>query len=597
MVMSVFDELDVQIELHEEHTLWRIVSCGKFSFAFYFIKPLRDMNTHYWFYVIVFGINLFVSVCSNVTRSIYFSMAVDTFHIITAIIFVLECNVDIFKQTLKTFDMYYKTINIFIAVIAYNINCEFERESYDADITLLRSFGILSVAKNTLLIFCVSALDGYNTDKIIKATALIMYSIYIFIYFYIFDYFIYADQSNVNAEGNLFGYKFHWHTISSSCMSNAMIFLQLQLYRVIRKPSKLVFVPTLIKFEFTKVERISTVVKSINDMDSIKDTVSITDTHDTNDDHSRNIEYDHDNKHWCMCNIGNGDVDADDQTLTAPYVFRIDRNDTLYKLFCTHIGSSNVCDAQCIENCRKCLYSKVMFWFMLIYNGVWLTWYYIKDYYKINGLVQISLFSIQLIIVTIVLLYSNRQVFKLTATTMVFWWKLLDVWRMYFCLEIINFTNEISIWNLQYVQSLSQCYIIAFLKFAVVTTASLYVVSINSSVVTMKSQKYACILSSISIIMALMFAMGITLKYFIVSDLDYVFIYHNWSISLRTILIAKGIDLSVFVSSQLYTNAKFGSKGVQVIGHVNKNWKKMKNYREYIDNNNQNNVVELIAQH
>ena len=51
-------------------------------------------------------------------------------------------------------------------------------------------------------------------------------------------------------------------------------------------------------------------------------------------------------------------------------------------------------------------------------------------------------------------------------------------------------------------------------------------------------------------------------------------------LSLNTLLIEKSIDLSIFFLSQLYTNIKYGSKGIAVTGYINKNWKHV-NYKQY----------------
>ena len=68
-----------------------------------------------------------------------------------------------------------------------------------------------------------------------------------------FYYTIFISDEYISSDviGYLFGYPFHWHTVTVLCMNNAMTFLLTQMYHVIRKPTKLVFIPTLIPFKIT----------------------------------------------------------------------------------------------------------------------------------------------------------------------------------------------------------------------------------------------------------------------------------------------------------------------------------------------------------
>lgn len=129
---------NLTLELDEQQTVWHFISCAKFSSPCAFISILRTNNIRYFAYIsLIFileilrtflGSNLYTALLSSVFYSL---------EIMILIFFIFECNIMIFKQSLTSFEVYYKTINMLIGAIADKIDCNwYESLFYDSSNTI-----------------------------------------------------------------------------------------------------------------------------------------------------------------------------------------------------------------------------------------------------------------------------------------------------------------------------------------------------------------------------------------------------------------------------------------------------------------------------
>ena len=226
--------------------------CGKFSYPLDYLTNKNIRYICYAFLIIIMEIIAALDVIHNVAP---LEISVLIFELMIFIFLLLECNLSIFKQSLVTFNVYYKTINVLISIIAYAIDYNNYKDYYNYNSKYANDYlyiiFVLSTIKNTSKMLIISILDGYHIHGYMRTIGIIIYFLYLCYYYYYISYFT-NDLESINAIGNIFGYPFSWHTIAISCMNNAIIFLLSQMYLTIRKPLKLVFIPILIKFKFTQ---------------------------------------------------------------------------------------------------------------------------------------------------------------------------------------------------------------------------------------------------------------------------------------------------------------------------------------------------------
>ena len=564
------NQSNLTLELDEQQTLWNYVSCGKFSFPCSFLSILRKRNVRYPLYVV------FVFFLEIIRKLIYsngllITCIFDTLEIISLISLIFECNMLIFKQSLMSFNVYYKTINMLIAMIADKINCNwyklyFDNNSHNVDMSAVYFAGILSIIKYVLAIGFISILDGYDSDKRLKILIIIVFLSSVCVNYWFVGIIFVSYRRDVISY--LFGNPLHWRTINASCISNATVFLLTQLYKSIRRPSKLIFIPTLIQFEET--ERQTQINKIIN--------ISTKDEFERDND--KDTERDKDiNKRNALTQI------------ILPYRLHIHQKDTLYYLICN-------CNCVCTNNCDinqetvvKYLFSKKMFFCIGIYFVAHFISWILTDY-TTNAYLQLILNCFDIVAGLICFLSFNYQIFKFYFGTITYMWKLFDTLIMYICIEIIDYENKLYYWSSKY--TLLQSILIAILTCIGYMLVVMVVSSIQALTVAINSKWKAIVVSNTLIIMAIMY-MGFTwMFYFTHQNQEHTLL--SWS--LNTLIIEKGIDLSIFFLSQLYTNIKYGSKGILLTGYVNKKWKQIsyKQYQAYVPRRDSNATVELISQ-
>lgn len=310
-----FAQCQLEIELDERKTICNILCGGKFSYPFDWIRQLTSNNFRYCVYLSLLATTQIVQYLANGVYALSITLAICTTELVVLIIILFECNLFIFQQSLKTFGVYCKTVNILIAMIAYHIDYNFFDTYYDFDnLPLLYLIGIVAIFKNTLAMFIISIIDGYCVDK---RVCIFVISIYLLYFCYTYYYVINFECASLDKVGSIFNCSFHWHTIATTCMNSAIIFLLSQVYSHIRKPSKLVFIPSLIVFKIT--QRKSKINRIIQDMNCEDCVYTLSESQST-------VNYDYD------ININNGCLES------TPYKLCINKQDTLYNWIfgCNH---------------------------------------------------------------------------------------------------------------------------------------------------------------------------------------------------------------------------------------------------------------------
>ena len=246
-------ETDLELVLFENDSLWNSISCGKFSQPLFWI-PIPCLQNNNIRYCVYFVFLFTLEIMTSFTNSVMIHLIAQICAISMFTMALLECNICIFKQSLVTFNVYYKTINILIALIAYQMDYGFFKEQfssngvYNNSLVICYLGAIFSVVKSTLNMFIISLSDGYCVHQNVRIFIIIIYAMYL-CYFYYFV--VYFRFTSLDVIGYVFGYSFHWQTIAISTMNSAIIFLLSQTFGAIIRPNKLLFMQTFIAFKKT----------------------------------------------------------------------------------------------------------------------------------------------------------------------------------------------------------------------------------------------------------------------------------------------------------------------------------------------------------
>lgn len=111
---------DLKIKLDEDDGLLHRLSCCQISYPF-------ECHHRFVLYLIIYLIS---DIILSLTNSVQCCLIVSILHLILCINIFMECNFYIFKQSLKTFAVYYKCVNILIAMIAYHIDYNWFESKY-----------------------------------------------------------------------------------------------------------------------------------------------------------------------------------------------------------------------------------------------------------------------------------------------------------------------------------------------------------------------------------------------------------------------------------------------------------------------------------
>ena len=215
--------------------------------------------------------------------------------------------------------------------------------------------------------------------------------------------------------------------------------------------------------------------------------------------------------------------------IILPYKLHINNKDTLHYLICV-----------CNEAVAQYLFSKRMF-FVLVLN------------------------CFDLIAASICFLSFNCQLFKFYFGTIAYMWKLFDTSIMYICIEIIDYEKKLYYWSSK--NTSLQSILIGIINGIPSILVVMAVPSIQALTLTIDSKWKAIVVSNTLIILSIICFRFIWMFYFTHQNRDYI----SLGLSLNTLILEKGTDLSTFFLSQLYTNIKYGSKGMLINGYVKKN--------------------------
>ena len=554
--MTLIDTIDlsyinVTLTLNEQHTLWHVLFfhlCGHV-----FKHWCHNNNIRYLVYsVVLFILNIVV----RLSTSIILDGTLHSVSIIILLMIILDCNVVLFKQSLMTFQVYYKTINFCVALVAFNIDYHWFEDGYSGynynhDKILLYTIGVLSITKSVLIMFVVCVLDGYNISKYLKIFSIICVLVE-YIYFYYVK--IYIDYKSFDVTGSIFNHPFHWHTMANSTMTSAIAFLAIQCYLIIKKPSKLILVATFIQLSF---------------------------------DHNQNAL---DNNE-----IINIDITYVDTETPIALVY-VNNKHTIFYAICHlfNIGDDKALKISKMLSSKYLLYVCILF--LIMYGTIGAV-----TNYNIAGWIMITSNLVGAVIIIIFMGNYNYTISKYVGKTFAFWWKLQDGLNYVIMWTIIDYYNgsfasktpthltHVEAWIVSILQSLG-------LVITVIGVATIKATFVKLSPKHNKWMSHATIIAAI-----LVFVQGVITTF--LSDDDYNFNitlnndligFHDSVIilSCRTIVIEKGIDLSIFFIQQIYSNIQYGNDGVEITGFVQTKWI-IENKVKRIHNDDQLNVQLL----
>lgn len=542
--------------LNENDTLWLRLCCGRCTSAFGIIE---NINIRFLIYLIIFaGLEL----TGTFVKGIW-NLFVNILATILLMSVILDCNEIVFIQAMKSFRVYYSTINIIISILAFNIDYHFwvsiDSQQYTNDFLYTKCF--FSVLKNGLLVFTVCILDGYKIQRYSKTLTCICVLYNDLIVYWFLSCFKYTSY---NATGTIFNQSFHWHTCALSTLSSAA-FIIMQCYLQIRYPTKIALLPAFIPFEFV------TSPKS-GDKNSI------------NKYNDKNSEYElNEILSKPIANIVKLTMDHDDtsaRALSWNVAFtpiKIYKQKTLLYF----IVNTNICKCllsdKMMNRILRILSSKYVVLGCIIPWTVYLLIAFVYEL-EFDGTVMILLYNLLNTALWVVTLNFNTAVTKYNLSTFNFWWKMQDTIVYCVILDILFYQDDLYWWR---TDTVAQSSIITILTFIFVP---MYVFVIANSKALIISKYMTNIIIAVGIVLKIGFAITFFLspeEYSITLWKNSNFFVSDMELSCRTLLITKNIDVAIFFGLQLYCNLRHGTHGVSVRGYVNVDWTTSK-----IQNNN-----------
>ena len=554
-IKSILSGKDLTLALYDRDTILRRLTCGKVYHVFGSLRICSNYNVIATSYFILI---LAGAILSYFATSVKLQIVANVIGILFLSMFILECNFKIMKEAIVTFDVYYKTVNLCIAMFGYHIDSNFYQSYYNNNIkdynTLCMVCSGLSIIANSMIIFSVSILDGYNINKYIKLITIILAFLHFLIGYFIESY--YSGEST-DAIGYLFGYPFHWRTLANSTMTSALVFLIRQIVMIINNPDTLIFIPTFVPFQ------------TINAL--------------------LTLNYNYNNSNY----INNNNNTIESQTLTSyadshktnlvalsqSVSIDINPQETIF----TRIFVSNNNDNNDNNECGKKI-ARIIGSTYVLYPSMFYTIFYsiifIITRGNFNGLIGIILYILFTISCWMGILNFNWFVTKYILSTFVIWWKIQDAVIYIICYQLIDYYNNISWWELKYNTTITQCWIIIIISAINVITA-VFGIGTSKAYITFKFNKRYHWIANGFIIAGILHFIQTAFEYFISQNIDYYILIskkYSFSLSCRTITIEKSIDICFFFILQLYTNIKYGLNGIAVTGFVKQKWKQESKY-------------------
>ena len=246
------------VTLHKSDTLLRAIVtklCKSTSFPLSISKK----------YLIAMAILQFILVIGDYTLndyiwlSIEYNIAIKVPFLVTVTLFILNCNAYIFKQSLQSFIVWYKTINatigMFARIMYYDAFIQYwsngkitslHAENQEMVRACIATSG-LGILSSFIGVFTLALLDGYATkgNKIKRVFMIVgitlIQILYFELYFNIYDYNV--NKSMTINFGNNVQVSLFWRDIAMTSLFKANVFFVAQVYHNLRHPQRLNVVP------------------------------------------------------------------------------------------------------------------------------------------------------------------------------------------------------------------------------------------------------------------------------------------------------------------------------------------------------------------
>lgn len=570
---QILGATNLEIVLTDEHTLLHWLSGGRYSYIVCCFDFLNNKNIRYSIYLFLITICSIITVVESHGRVI---IVVESVKLVLNTIICLRCNLFVFKQSLLTFNTYYKCINLLIALIAYHIDYNFYQSSYsnDTSFNLILIISFISMTNMFLSMLIVSNIDGYNANPYILAIVICLLFFYLFFKMYIFSHIYYESK---NALGNIFGYTFHWNTIATSCMTSSLVFLALQAFYTIKYPLKLIMVATFIQFK-----------------------------------------YDFNDKNWQSKDLyRKTSLDLNDPrfnnqvTIDASFILKIDQSHhaqhgtdpRLYSLTVNYYDNIiyNCCNNNDNNNnkiIQKALSSGKTLAMCAIIGCICAV---IDICFSVNHSNEYFKLALRIVIVICLLvpmLSLNVQISKFILCKFVFWWRILDA--LIFTIGIQMYYYKNNMFNFDEKFSIAFSYVGVFINVLLMVCFVSFVTMMKAFV---KKWKYRITLANTILALSIWYFTYLSFQIFVDKpDLFSMIIlsFHvtqnkqlTYSISTQTLIIAKTLDLSLFLSGHLVNILRFGFDGIILTGYVSKKWKCFNSYGNH-NREQEKSLIQMI---
>lgn len=614
---------DLEITLKQDDTL-RYYLCGnKFDFTSKITHRLKFICAMLAIALVTLGILLDTKSLSCLLLSLLL--------LIILIAVLLECNYLILIQSLTIFDTYYKTINIMICVIAFQIDTNAAKDSFtDSNDNYIARQGWCSimVINSGLSVFLVSIVDGYyltHKQQIFIILMPILYYLFRFLGMY-FDFFYWG----LSREINILGEKVYWHTIEFTTLINTLAFLMKQLFSTIRHPNKLIAVAFNAKLNPIQLQKNVTDKLYLRDLhpneliqlqqehsNETKKHISATiDIAFSRLSTGTNSNSDTITKTDINCNDDNSakTITAMDSLISEKTSIEIYRQkshlkakDVLSLNFSVEIDTKQTVLNKIWKNSNIIMYkihplfSKATVTICAFYVMGFILISMATDE-KLEPEIQ-GICNIFSIICTIwILLHLNYWTAKFLLKQFVFWWKMQNILTILIVVGVIDYHNKVFLWRYSYSSSSDQVW--------PWTVHSLYVINgslgmcvvllVNGFVLTRLKYGWYKYIPFILIIIAQMFMVRLVFEYFTHGNHDYTFHLrlgfiesgqgYGYDVSCRTIVDTKCVDITIWLATQFFNQIRYAD-GIPVYNRVNKKWITMESKSSF--NNKDNNKQTL----
>ena len=519
---------------------------------------------------IIYVCGLFsLTIIAVISSNIIVNTVIDILYTSLLILFFFELNYFVFLQGIKRFDVYYKVINVGIAITLFKFLTNFDESkfgctlhNYDLACRIDASFLVIN---NMISLFLLSLLDGYWFHHYLKILCLCV-GIGYYTYCYINIYTLNNDSSKDDMI-EIFGENYdNLHSIALTSMFSVIIFMIRQLYFVITKPNKLILTQTFVKFK---------VVKIFSD-NLISQTELSSSDHATESEKSEykqnvnNITHIHNTD---LKPNKNKNRNRNRNRNRNKFSVTINRYETtLYRLLnkinkCTSTHCDNDKNTNICSNALKIsqfLDSHYVWIFVFLFLFLFFIIVSVTDY-KLIGWLHLSMLVFVTLILILVNLNINYLIVKYSLRSFVFWWKLQDCIVLMLLELFIDCKNKIGKFSLEN-NSLSEAY--AMSVFNVIAPA------LTFSAISMVFGTFMTIrLKLLFIFLAIVYWAHGVVRIFLIDDENDVNIsfVDGYNVSCKSSIVAKTFDIILWFVVQLIDQIRFNN-GICVSGKVKRKW-------------------------